>query len=132
MTDVKGENAIHPGHFLDALTDAVALDNDADEAEINDALRAEGIDPDAAIEAVRMRLHQLTWLERGKARARRQSLHRRPPRPTNTDRKQLELRYRRLAKSSDAPLAVGFRKMDSMSDEQLWNLICDLEDVAGD
>lgn len=120
MTDRRTKE----GRTLDGIVEMCADDGLPSLKDAQETLRSAGLDPDEVGRSLREQLVRATW--RRTAEERRKGFRllqgERPPRPAGLNREALLARI-----DERQPRAVAFRNADEMSDDDLWDLLCDLE-----
>ncbi|MDX9721002.1 MAG: hypothetical protein RBU37_09645 [Myxococcota bacterium] len=110
------------GRTLDCFVEMSVADVPSLE-EADEELRSAGIDPVQLGRALRERIVQATWRKEAQARrawfASRNTA--RAPRPSGMTRAEI------IGRIQQHNAGVAFRNADKMSDDDLWDTLCDLE-----
>jgi len=113
------------GRTLDAVVELAVEDGLPSAEEAFQGLLAAGLEPEKVGRALRERLVAATWKNVAQERMRnfQANTRQRPVRPSDMSRQYMLDRIQ-----STQPTATAlFRNADKMSDDDLWNLLCDLE-----
>lgn len=119
-----GSQGDREGQILDAVVDMSVEDGLPSIEDAREDLRAAGLSPGRVGRSLRERLIAATWKEEASVRRQRfaENQGQRRPRPSGMGRQEI------LALIKQHPAeAVAFRNADEMSEDDLWDLLCDLE-----
>ena len=113
------------GRLLDAIVEMSAADGLPSSDEVRHELKEAGLAPGRVGRSLRERLIAATWREKAALQRRRfeSSQQRRRQRPPGMGRQQILALIQRYPAQ-----AVAFRNADEMSEDDLWDLLCDLEE----
>lgn len=113
--------------LLDTITDLAADVDGADVEELDEVLRAYGVEPEGLKDRIIGRVRQRTWKTNARQERARRRVDSVPARPVGTDRAGMMAELNKKAGAGRF-----FRNAEELSDDDLWQILCQQRELEDD